>query len=210
MAAQPPGLEKKKHKPYFWINGKQTGSQCLTTGPRTDMYWMDDNSQMSKSGYKNWRDVTNWNKRCECYGISPCNQCALVGMVPGEHTNGEADTYWYDHICVDPGARYVCEQPAKHGTKWVPLSAFEPKLPITWCEIERTLDTCEHDRDVQLSDKLEITLNALMAWSDYSAKDDSMVYHGTRSCWMRDWMFLYRRMGVGRGYVDIDGVCIIV
>ena len=177
MALQPSDLEQKKHKPWIWIGGKQSGSQCLTSGPRSDMEWVDDGTQMSE-GYQNWREVTDWNKRCDCYGHHGCKQCALIGMVAAEHTQGQADTYWYDHICADPNVRYVCEKPVAPGTRMLPLSDLQPKLPITWCEIERTLDTCEHDRDVQLSDKLEITLNALVAWSDYSAKDDSIAYHG--------------------------------
>ena len=170
--------DKQKHKPWAWIGGEQSGSQCLTSGPRNDMHWVDDNSKLSQ-GYENWRENTHWNKRCQCYQ-QWCKQCTLVGMLGLEHTQGKTDLTWYDHICIDPSVRYVCQRPVNPGTKSLPSSAFEPKLPITWCEIERTLDTCEHDKDVQLSDKLEITLNVLLAWSDFSAKDDSIAYHGTK------------------------------
>ena len=181
MAQQPAGLDPTKHRPWVWIAAQQSAAQCVATPPRSDLQWVDDGVQFSDNQYQHWREATSWNTRCECHGIAGCKQCVTIGMLAVEHTQGKTDTYWYDHICVDPKVRYVCQRPTAPGTPTVDISAFEPKLPITWCELQRALDTCEPDRDVQLSDKLAVTLNALVAWSDYTAQDDSIAYHGPPS-----------------------------
>lgn len=50
--------------------------------------------------------------------------------------------------------------------------------PVTWCEVSRPRTTCEKKKDIQLED-VESSIYSLLAWSDSSAVNDELSYHGT-------------------------------
>eukprot|EP00931_Biecheleriopsis_adriatica_P066205 TRINITY_DN40604_c0_g1_i1.p1 TRINITY_DN40604_c0_g1~~TRINITY_DN40604_c0_g1_i1.p1 ORF type:complete len:1011 (+),score=183.81 TRINITY_DN40604_c0_g1_i1:116-3148(+) len=143
---------------------------------------------------------TNW------HGAAPTSgehdNCAILGIV--EDTRDER---WWSPDCRWAEPRYVCERPAEPGTPTVDLSAYEPRLPVTWCEISRSRETCDPSEDYQIKD-LSISISGLLAWSPPHQHDDLLRYHGAGNRRQQLFSFSGTVAGAGAG-LPSDAVQVI-
>eukprot|EP00930_Biecheleria_cincta_P084013 TRINITY_DN73511_c0_g1_i1.p1 TRINITY_DN73511_c0_g1~~TRINITY_DN73511_c0_g1_i1.p1 ORF type:complete len:1042 (-),score=105.61 TRINITY_DN73511_c0_g1_i1:201-3326(-) len=118
---------------------------------------------------------TNWHSSAPTAG--DYDNCAILGIVKTQETYGKKpDEGWWSGHCLWAEPRSVCERPVEPGTPVVDPSLYEPRLPVTWCEISRSRETCDPSEDYQIKD-LTISISGLLAWSPPSQGHDLLRYH---------------------------------
>eukprot|EP00928_Gymnodinium_smaydae_P051893 TRINITY_DN3557_c0_g2_i1.p1 TRINITY_DN3557_c0_g2~~TRINITY_DN3557_c0_g2_i1.p1 ORF type:complete len:1017 (+),score=108.22 TRINITY_DN3557_c0_g2_i1:268-3051(+) len=126
----------------------------------------------AKSSSKNWKAPDGSAAKYTNFWTGSTNghydNCALLG-VSEQSLSADPQTLWFSVDCRwgEPG--FVCEK----------KSSYQPKLPVTWCEISRTLKTCDAVEDWQIRE-LNVGMRGLLAWSDSDYSND-IQYHGPRN-----------------------------
>eukprot|EP00928_Gymnodinium_smaydae_P051892 TRINITY_DN3557_c0_g1_i1.p1 TRINITY_DN3557_c0_g1~~TRINITY_DN3557_c0_g1_i1.p1 ORF type:complete len:1010 (+),score=100.70 TRINITY_DN3557_c0_g1_i1:59-3031(+) len=143
-------------RPFAWLGTSRDKSSSSN--------WKAPDGSAAK--YTNfWKGSTN----------GQYDNCALLGVTE-KSVDEDPQTLWFSIDCrwAEPG--YVCEKATEPGVQNVDWQKYKPKLPVTWCEIRRTLKTCDPVEDWQIRE-LNVGLRGLLAWSDTAYSND-IQYHG--------------------------------